>query len=298
MTRTSPTGRSGPLVTIGICNLDSPDTIDRCINSALRQTYPCTEVILVDDASTDGVVAHLQQHYGSQITILENAGNRGAGYSRNVILDHANGEFTAFFDSDDKAMPDRISQQIDCILTNEETSGSGVVSLANFDLFVGEHHLERTFALGEQQAAYSGSQAVALVWYVLLKHSGIRFLRSRLPVAPYDYHLGTSLMAARTSVFRAYRFDDALRRMQDLDLLLRFCEDGGTIASSGDHCVNIHAYEKGYKRWSVVLENFSTILGKHTASFAGNITRHHSLAAWLNGIMISVHRCRERFWTN
>lgn len=294
MTRTRLTDTSRPLVTIGICNLNSRDTIDRCISSALRQTYPRTEVILVDDASTDGVVDHLKDRYGSHITILENTCNRGAGYSRNVILDHANGEFTVFFDSDDEAMPDRISQQIDCILENEEASGDGVVALANFNLFIGEQHLEQKFALGEQQAAYSGPTAVALVWYVLLKHSGIRFLCSRLPVARYDYHLGTSLMAARTGVFRRYRFDNGLRRMQDLDLLLRFSEDGGTIASSGDHCVNIHAYEKGYKRWSLVLENFSTILGKHAGSFTNNFGRRHSLATWLNGVMVSVHRFRER----
>ena len=42
-----------PLVTIGITSFNAEKNIERCILSALNQTYKNTEIIIIDDGSTD-----------------------------------------------------------------------------------------------------------------------------------------------------------------------------------------------------------------------------------------------------
>ena len=51
-----------PLVTIGITSFNAEDNIERCILSALNQTYKNKEIIIVDDGSTDGTKKILLQY--------------------------------------------------------------------------------------------------------------------------------------------------------------------------------------------------------------------------------------------
>jgi len=74
--------------------------IAQAVDSALKQTYTQREVIVVDDASTDGSVDVLKS-YGSQIRLLANATNQGASAARNVGTELAQGEYIAYLDGDD-----------------------------------------------------------------------------------------------------------------------------------------------------------------------------------------------------
>lgn len=78
-------------------------TIGRALNSLLKQTYSDIEIIVVDDASTDGTEEYVLKSYTDpRIRYERLPKNAGADAARNRGLDIARGEFVAFLDSDDE----------------------------------------------------------------------------------------------------------------------------------------------------------------------------------------------------
>ena len=88
--------------------------IDETINSVFSQSYKNWELILVDDLSTDGCYEYLKNEYSkySQIIVIQNEFNSGAGYTRNKGLNIATGRYIAFLDSDDIWAEDKLKEQI------------------------------------------------------------------------------------------------------------------------------------------------------------------------------------------
>ena len=78
--------------------------LNRCVDSLLAQTYDNIEIILVDDDSPDNcpiICDEYSRKYPNITTIhLKNSGI-GVSGARNAGLDHSNGEYIAFVDSDD-----------------------------------------------------------------------------------------------------------------------------------------------------------------------------------------------------
>lgn len=93
-------------VTIGIPIYNSVSCIRTSLMSALAQSYPSIEFVLVDDCCNDGtfdVIDYIvSSHYRSDdIRIISHSQKLGASASRNQIIDEAKGEFLFFMDSDD-----------------------------------------------------------------------------------------------------------------------------------------------------------------------------------------------------
>lgn len=110
-------------VTIGIPVYRSIDYIQDTMISALNQTFPDIEFLIVDDCGQDGtmdVVSQIQKSHqrGKDIHIIVNDSNRGVSYSRNRIIDEAKGRFLFFMDSDDTIEPNTIQLLYDAIIQN------------------------------------------------------------------------------------------------------------------------------------------------------------------------------------
>lgn len=93
-------------VTIGIPVYKSVEFIRQSLESALSQTYPSIEFLIVDDAGCDGsieIIKALQatHHKGKDIHIINHSYNLGVSSSRNRIIDDAQGKYLYFMDSDD-----------------------------------------------------------------------------------------------------------------------------------------------------------------------------------------------------
>jgi glycosyltransferase involved in cell wall biosynthesis len=104
-----------PNVSVVIPMYNSQATIERCIKSALSQTYDCVkEIIVIDDGSTDDgyeIVKKLSLDEPGIILIKKE--NGGAASARNTGLKLATGEYIAFLDSDDEWFPDKLAIQIE-----------------------------------------------------------------------------------------------------------------------------------------------------------------------------------------
>lgn len=81
--------------------------VGEAIDSVLRQDPPATEVIVIDDGSTDATQEILSR-YGSQIIQLRQE-NKGAAAARNLGLARAKGDWVTFLDSDDLWLEGRLA---------------------------------------------------------------------------------------------------------------------------------------------------------------------------------------------
>jgi len=101
--------------------------ITETLHSLMMQTKQPDELIVVDDASTDGSLLiakdYLHQHAGSfghcRIEVIELAENGGPGHARNIGMAHASGELISFLDADDLYHPHLLSVA-DSIFSTEE----------------------------------------------------------------------------------------------------------------------------------------------------------------------------------
>ena len=108
-----------PLVSVIISNYNYGRFLREAIDSALNQTYLCTEVIVVDDGSTDGsreVIAD----YGDRVTpVLK--GNGGQASACNVGFRVSKGEIVIFLDADDVLLPDTTRSVVTAFRTEPST---------------------------------------------------------------------------------------------------------------------------------------------------------------------------------
>jgi glycosyltransferase involved in cell wall biosynthesis len=98
------------LVSAIIPNYNYAHYLGEAIDSALGQTYPYIEVIVVDDGSTDGS-RDLLQSYGDCIRTLFQQ-NQGVAAARNNGVNASQGEYVAFLDADDVWLPSKIEKQV------------------------------------------------------------------------------------------------------------------------------------------------------------------------------------------
>ena len=103
-----------PLVSIIMPAYNSASTIERAINSVLRQTYKAWELLIVDDCSTDSTpqILEVYQKISRRIRVVRNRANSGPAISRNKALQLAAGSYVAFLDADDLWLPEKLSVQV------------------------------------------------------------------------------------------------------------------------------------------------------------------------------------------
>jgi glycosyltransferase involved in cell wall biosynthesis len=100
-----------PLVSILIPAYNAERWIAETIRSALGQTWPNKEIILVDDGSTDQTVRVAQQFASKTVSIVSQK-NQGAAAARNKAFELCHGDYVQWLDADDLLSPDKIAYQM------------------------------------------------------------------------------------------------------------------------------------------------------------------------------------------
>jgi glycosyltransferase involved in cell wall biosynthesis len=99
---------SSPLVSILINNYNYCDLLGEAIDSALDQTYPRTEIVVVDDGSTDGSQDVIKSYGSKIIPILKNNGGQGSTFNAGFAA--STGEIVCFLDADDVFLPHKVAR--------------------------------------------------------------------------------------------------------------------------------------------------------------------------------------------
>lgn len=109
-------------------------TLERAIESAINQTLPPYEIILIDDGSTDNSL-NIAYGYAARfpnICVLQHPTALGAPLARNRGAAKAVGELLAFLDSDDAWLPEKLAKQVKLISNSDNCPGVFCLSLFKY----------------------------------------------------------------------------------------------------------------------------------------------------------------------
>ena len=264
-----------PLITIGITAYNAEESIERCLLSALSQTWKPLEFVIVDDCSEDqtlDVVNRILKR-SSNIKVLRNSKNSGVANARNLILKEANGEFVIFFDDDDVSLPNRVSSQYKRIVDYEKqfANGAPVICHTNRRIIYPNNHerTEPTMGLKLDKQAPFGSPVAERI----------------LMGTPLEDAYGscpTCCQMGRASTYRQLSgFDPSLRRGEDTDFNIRLAMVGGHFVGVDETLViqkmtktrekNLH---DEFNYWRLIIEKHRPIF-ESKGQFAFSI-------AWLD----------------
>jgi glycosyltransferase involved in cell wall biosynthesis len=100
-----------PLVSILISAYNAQEWIAASLQSAVAQTWPRKEIILVDDGSTDKTAEVARRFASKGVTVISTE-NRGLSAGQNHAYEHCQGDYVQFLDADDLLAPDKIERQL------------------------------------------------------------------------------------------------------------------------------------------------------------------------------------------
>lgn len=109
-----------PRVSIIIPVYNGSNYMREAIDSALAQTYDDIEIIVVNDGSSDnGETARIAHSYGDKIRYFEKA-NGGVATALNLGIEKMTGEYFSWLSHDDMYLPDKIKEEVLCLLKQED----------------------------------------------------------------------------------------------------------------------------------------------------------------------------------
>lgn len=221
-----------PLVTVGITCYNARDTITRAVESAAAQRWPEVEILVVDDASSDGSVdVALAALEGVQRgRLIRRAANGGVAAARNTLLAEARGDYIAFFDDDDESTPERLTAQVARIEAEPER-GALILCFASGERLYPNGYRLQADAIGSHGRAPSGDEVVA---YLLLNQ--------RAPDICYGAGVPSCALMAPVAALRAVGgYDESLGRAEDVDIALRLAMAGARFVGCPERLYLQHA---------------------------------------------------------
>ena len=116
-----------PIVSIITPAYNCMNTIKKCVNSVLSQTFRDFEWIIIDDFSTDGSIDYFKflLKKDGRIKIILNGKNLGSAAARNKGLKEAKGRYITFLDSDDILDVNYLEEQVKFIVDNGPLISAG-----------------------------------------------------------------------------------------------------------------------------------------------------------------------------
>jgi glycosyltransferase involved in cell wall biosynthesis len=215
---------------------DRPEAVRRAIASALAQTLPAAEVVVVDDASAPPLRREEIAPGDAPVRLLRHEAARGAAGARQAGVEAARGEIVAFLDSDDVWLPGKLARQMP-VMAAALARGEGLV-------------------------------AVACGWETRPEAGGTP--QRRIPLASADpldfasgcwFSPGSTVLLPRAAFASIGPFDATLRRLEDLDWFLRFALAGGRLAVVPEALVLVSTGRRS--RRAALREAARRILARH-----------------------------------
>jgi glycosyltransferase involved in cell wall biosynthesis len=190
-------------VSVVIPAYNSRDTIQQAVATARAQTLRPMQIVVVDDASKDDTLQQLEAIAGPDLLVVNSPVNGGGGAARNRGIENATGDVVAFLDADDLWAPDKLEKQMALLRT--QTRESFCFTAVEHTNEYGEQHIlpKREPRAGESLGDY------------MLKSGNI---------------MQTSTLMVPRHLLARCRFNEKLRRFQDLDFVLSLGDAGVAAA--------------------------------------------------------------------
>tara|TARA_R110002072_G_scaffold221809_1_gene378861 strand:- start:483 stop:1454 length:972 start_codon:yes stop_codon:yes gene_type:complete len=263
---------SAPLITIGITCFNARDTIKRAIESAINQDWPNIEILIVDDCSTDGSIELIEiiKKKHPIISFIKHAVNKGPAGARQTIIDNANGKFIAFFDDDDKSMPERCSIQFQHLKSYEEKTGVKLLACyASGQRIYSNGYTLQINAIGSQNIPPKGYEiADYLLFYGKKKNV---FYGAGVPTC--------ALMARKETFIEIGGFDKNFRRVEDVDFAIRLGLAGGHFIGCTEHLYIQYSTQAQDKSPEKNLENEIQLAEKYK-DYLRSVGRYEYAKRW------------------
>jgi glycosyltransferase involved in cell wall biosynthesis len=105
-------------ISVVITTYNRAELVLRAIESVVEQKSPADEILVIDDGSTDGTGAILQDKYPDISYLYQD--NQGISAARNFGIKNAKYEWIAFLDSDDEWLPEKLERQRSALLNKPD----------------------------------------------------------------------------------------------------------------------------------------------------------------------------------
>jgi len=115
-------------VSVIVTNYNGRRYLERCLTSLREQTYPAVEIILSDDASSDGSVELVRARF-PDVKVTINPRNRGLAVTSNSGARIARGEYLFFFNNDTIAFTDLVARLAEALEADPRAGVAYPVSL-------------------------------------------------------------------------------------------------------------------------------------------------------------------------
>ena len=238
-----------PLVTCGFTTFNSENTIKKALTSALKQDYKNIEILIVDDNSIDSTVENIYSLLSTKnisFKVIRHNINLGVAQARNTLLKYANGEFLAFFDSDDYSLENRVSEQLNHILLYEKNNFNKVKK----NTFSPLCYSDREIIFNNNKKIYCKAMKISKPDYEYReKIIGSLLFCYPFPNSSETGSTATCMLFARTEVLRILKgFNPILRRYEDLDLAIKAVMNNIPISKINKSLVNQYYKDANYKK--------------------------------------------------
>lgn len=195
---------TGERVSVIIPAFRRPVAVVEAIGSALTQTVPVHEVIVIDDASGDGTAEAVRAITDPRVRLIALPENQGQSAATNIGIDAATGDIIALLDSDDLWLPEKTEVQLAAWRAHPRRDETLFASLVQVEV-------DGVIEAVRPERPIRESDAMDYYLFVL---NGL--------VQSSTFFLSRSLAAS-------VRFDETMRRHSDLTFLLRLAHRGGTV---------------------------------------------------------------------
>jgi len=229
-----------PTFSVGIAAHNAATTIAEAVESALAQTVPPLEVIVVDDGSTDGTLGVLDDYRGRVVVIRKPQG--GVASARNEALARTRGDFLAVLDADDAYLPERL-----------EALTELAVARPDLDILCSDAFLE----IGGRTAATFGD--------------GCRFEVGDQRAAILDRCFCVAPAYRRTVLAETGGFDESLQTGEDWECVIRLLHQGAVAGAVADPLYRYRFHER-----SLTADRVSTLGDRIT--LLEHVGRAHALS--------------------
>ncbi len=202
--------KNSPLVSILIPTYNREKYLGDALNSALNQTYKNLEIIVHDDAATDGTVELLRQYNDPRLRVIRTEDNHGMLGGWNYIVTKAKGEYIKFLGSDDLLEPTCVAELVKAVLAHP----SAAVITCQRKFIDEKGYVKKKMGFAKKDIVVDGKEHA---------HWILTNLRENKIGEP------TAVLYPKELVKRAGKYDPAFSQFADFEYWIRLLQFGDLV---------------------------------------------------------------------